>query len=120
LPGETVPPPSIDALGTWHARVEDRLLATLDPDYRFDADLLLSGLDLPSSKPGAGEEGPEAVLSRQFAEDIQDVAGSQSWWWTVGGGDIAPRVLRFRGLPDPYAFEQFLAATAAPVQSWTP
>ena len=108
-PGEMIAPPPVDSFDAWHAEVEDRLLATLDPAYSFDAEGLLAGLELPQPS-GTGEASPEALVFELFAADIQDVVGGQSWWWTVGGGGFAPRVLRFAGLPDPGSFQMFLSA----------
>ena len=109
MAGEAIAPPAVDPLDSWYAEVEDRLLATLDPAYHFDAGQLLAGLE-PPQRGTTGEGLAEQLLSRLFAADIQELAAAQSWWWTVGGGDFAPRVLRFEGLPGPYMFAGFLKA----------
>jgi type VI secretion system protein ImpM len=108
-PGETIAPPPVNSFDAWHAAVEDRLLATLDPDYAFDAGQLLAGLELLQPR-GTGGASAEALVFDLFAADIQDVVAGQSWWWTVGGEGFVPRVLRFAGLPDPDTFQVFLAA----------
>lgn len=118
-PGETLPPPPVDAADEWYRAVEDRLLSTLDDAYEFDAGRLLGGLDLPVAAADTGAEAAEAVVSRLLAEDVQNMVGDQSWWWTVGGAGFAPRVLRYQGLPDPYEFSTFLAQTDASVQEWS-
>ncbi len=119
LPQESVAPPVADAMDDWYRAVEDRLLSTLGDSYEFDAAGLLAGLDLPSSSAATGGMDPEALISQLFAEDVQDAVADQSWWWTVGGAGFAPRVLRYRGLPDPYEFSTFLAQTDAPAQEWS-
>ena len=117
--GESVAPPASGSNNAWYGMVEDRLLSTLADNYEFDAEHLLGGLDLPCVTASTGEASPDALISRLFAEDMQNVVADQSWWWTVGGANFAPRVLRFHGLPDPYEFATFLKQTGAAAQEWS-
>jgi type VI secretion system protein ImpM len=126
-PGGSIPPPELDPQEAWFARIEDFLLATLDPETGFEA--ITGALDLltPASDR-LHHEAPEAMtrlsdgsiltpceaatfperLARLRVEDHARAYAGPSFFWTVGGEDYGPLGLVCRGLPNPHIFTGML------------
>ena len=126
-PAAPIPPPDLDAQEDWFAATEDFLLSTLDNDIAFDT--TTAALDqLPPAACRATNVLPDgmvligdgAVAASAAGRSFLDLCGelrtanhvstyaAASFWWTLGGGDYAPRALCCRRMPDPFLYAKML------------
>jgi type VI secretion system protein ImpM len=104
--GARLDPPPVHAMAQWFEAAEAALLAALDPDFAGNPLELVANVPPLPDQPMAGdaEHHLEALLKAELAASL----AGESWWWTLGGGQIPPAVRRYRGLPEPYAFSRFM------------
>ena len=121
--------PDLDPCHDWFERAEDFLLATLDPEARFDA--IVASLD-ELAKPNA-ESHDDGLVRDDFFTIIGDCAGhplarifaapavtngdyplsSASFWWTLGGGHYPPLAWRQENMPEAMLFAAMLTSRFA-------
>jgi type VI secretion system protein ImpM len=138
-PGETIPPPDIDAHDKWFVAAENLLLRTLENQITFEA--ITNSLDqftAPSPKstdlpivgvPGVSgsSSGVAATLLKNgsFSDlftqlrvaNYYNVYAGASFWWTAGGGDYEPFGFCCRHMPDPSLFASMLTGRLASTAS---
>ncbi|GJD47751.1 hypothetical protein OPKNFCMD_0461 [Methylobacterium crusticola] len=134
-PGESPAPPEIDAQDAWMAALEEILLSALAPETSLEqVTASLEALGPPASPAPAAhegvarlvpagwtsafseEEGAAPALGRLRQADLGRACAASSFWWTLGGGDFAPRALVTPGLPANALFSAMLTG-ALPLQS---
>ena len=107
--GPDIPPPAADPMPLWFETAESALLRVLDPEFASEPAALLDEVpDVPANPAASLEDQLTAMLRQELLAGLS----GECWFWTLGGGDIMPMVLRYRGLPDPYQFVRFLGAGA--------
>ena len=105
--GHDVAPPPAQPMPEWFATVEAALLKALDPAFAGEPlDLVMGMAPPPSGRADSGEE----HLASLLRQELQSMLGGESWFWTLGGGAALASVKRYKGLPDPYAFSEFLGS----------
>jgi type VI secretion system protein ImpM len=121
-----VPPPELDSQDAWFAALEEFLLATLQHDLPFESILAaLERLPPPAVQPvdlppplARARDGtlaalaPAADFSAVFARlriaDFARLCAGSSFWWTIGGADLAPLAFSAARMPDPFLFAAML------------
>ncbi|SFK33382.1 type VI secretion system-associated protein TagF [Methylocapsa palsarum] len=113
--GERFESPDVDSRDDWFERVEEFLLATLDPRTPFETTLSRLA-DLPSA-PGDPETSAENHASAIFAalrREHRDLpVSAATFWWTMGGSNCAPLATLQRSMPPPRAFADMLTTGLA-------
>ena len=102
--------PASEAMNAWFAAAESALLRALDPDFTGAPLELLSAMPDLMPLPATAKESAEASLSLLLGLELQNALAGETWWWSLGGGNMQPRVIRLQGLPDPYKFSGFLTS----------
>ncbi|MDR7040144.1 type VI secretion system protein ImpM [Methylobacterium sp. BE186] len=123
-------PPDIDPQDAWMGAVEDILLSALAPGTGLESvSEALKALGRPAAAPPPAlpegiAEWPRAALPGPLAEGdargafaalraagIARSSAGATYWWTLGGEEVAPRALASRGLPDPACFAAMLTGS---------
>lgn len=103
--GHDVAPPATEPMPEWFETVEAALLKALDPSFAGEPlDLVKDIASPPLTAAGRVEE----HLSSLLKQELQHMLGGEAWFWTLGGGAAFAAVKRYKGLPDPYMFSEFL------------